>query len=486
MVLRFIERRHQIAKLTKREYTTFLTVGTFITTAGLTQTLSFSPGISVVSGGNGAGKSTLLGAAWRCLTGLEPQEGSTVPGVPAWLGELRISGTHAGVPFEAEFYVDSGSKNSTFPSSVFYIDPAAETEEVLRHFRSDPQSSDLLEGVDPASFDSNQLQSLAYILRREYSEFLVYEVTAFSADDTPFPYFEVTSMGKRYTLQQMGRGELVAAYLLWRLQELPSGAVVLLEEPESHLAAFSQDKLVDTIVSIVVERDLCVVVSSHSPGFFQKLPAEHVVLVSSLPSPSIYCGLSTSELANHLGVQPRTAAVVLVEDQVAAEFFHAILSALDRDALRHLDVRAVASGQSGVKRIVSEVSSSVSDQVRILGVLDGDQRPRSAQTSAGKIGYLVGDSAPEVLLRETINRWRLGEYADWSSPLPGGNGGLRLCLERLDGRDLHDWMFELAEEFGGLRPTVRAITELVLRDPSLKTQCEDMVTWLRSQGRLPS
>lgn len=328
MVLRFIERRHQLRSLTRRNYTTRLTVGTFITSTDVPQTLSFSPGISVVSGGNGAGKSTLLGAVWRCLTGLEPQEGSTIPNVPPWLGQLKIVGTHAGVPFEAEFDVASRKKASSFPSLVYYVDPAAETEEVLRHFRTDPQSSDLLEGVEPASFDENQIQALAYILRRDYSEFLVYEITAFSADDTPLPYFEATSMGKRYALQQMGRGELAAAYLLWRLQELPPGTVVLLEEPESHLAAFSQDMLVDAIVSIVVERDLCVVVSTHSPGFFQKLPAEHVVLVSSLPSPSIRRGLSVSELSNHLGVRPRTAAVVLVEDEVAAEFLHAILSAL--------------------------------------------------------------------------------------------------------------------------------------------------------------
>lgn len=486
MVLRFIQRQHQIARLTRRNYTTRLTVGNFVTTEGLPQTLLFSPGISVVSGGNGAGKSTLLGAIWRCLTGLEPEEGSTIPGAPAWLGQLKIAGTHADVPFEAELDFASQNSTSALPFSVFFIDPAAETEEVLRHFRSDPRSSDLLEGVDPASFDGSQLQALAYILRREYSEFLVYEVTAFSADDNPLPYFEVASMGKRYTSQQMGRGELVAAYLLWRLQELPPGAVVLLEEPESHLAAFSQDRLVDAIVSIAVERDLCLVVSSHSPGFFQKLPAEHVVLVSSLPSPSIRCGLAASEVANHLGVRARTAAVVLVEDQVAAEFLHAILWALDRDALRYLDLRAVASGQSGVKRIVGEVSSSPADQVRILGVLDGDQRPRGGHASAGKIGYLVGDSAPEVILRDTISRWRSGEFADWDCPLPGGSEGLRLCLERLDGRDLHDWIFELAEEFGGLRPAIRATTDLVLRDPSLKIPCEEMVSWLRSQGRLPS
>ncbi|MFY1651572.1 AAA family ATPase [Solwaraspora sp. WMMB762] len=485
MVLRFIERRQQIESLARRNYTTRLTVGTFVTTAGLPQSLIFSPGISIVSGGNGAGKSTLLGAVWRCLAGQEPQEGSTIPNVPPWLCQLKIAGTHADVPFEAELDVGSQTTSSTFPSSVFYVDPAAETEDVLRHFRSDPQSFDLLEGVEPASFDGSQLQALAYILRREYSEFLVYEVTAFSVDDTPLPYFEVASMGKRYALQQMGRGELVAAYLLWRLQELPPGAVVLLEEPESHLAAFSQEKLVDAIVSIVVKRDLCLVVSSHSPGFFQKLPAEHVVLVSSLPSPSIRCGLPAAEVANHLGVQPRTAAVVLVEDQVAAEFLHAILSSLDRDALRYLDVRAVASGQSGVKRIVSDISSSAADQVRILGVLDGDQRPRGGQASEGLIGYLVGDSAPEVLLRQTINRWRSGEFDDWDSPLPGGSDGLKLCLERLDGRDLHDWIFELADEFGGLRPVIRAITDLVLREPFLKNQCEEMVNWLRSQGRLP-
>jgi len=108
----------------------------------------------------------------------------------------------------------------------------------------------------------------------------VYEITAFSEDEAPLPYFEVVSMGKRYSLLQMGRGELAATYLLWKLDSAAPGSVVLVEEPESHLAAFSQDLLVDAMVSAVVDRDLCLIISSHSPGFFQRLPSRNVILVS--------------------------------------------------------------------------------------------------------------------------------------------------------------------------------------------------------------
>lgn len=486
--MRLAERAARLQKLSRRTYSTVLQHAQIDVTLGdgrhTVLQLDFSPGITVISGGNGAGKSTLLGATWRCLSGSEPEAGSAIPGIPKWLHGIHIRGRHGGQQWAASFDTMTGTKNSSFSKEVVFIDPAAETEEILRQFRLDPQHADLLEGVDPSAFGRDQLETLSYVLRREYSEFLVYEVTAFSTDDSAVPYFEAASMGKRYSLLEMGRGELAAAYLLWRLREQQAGTVVLLEEPESHLAAFSQDNLVDAIVALVVERDLCLVVSSHSPGFFQKLPPDHVVMVSSLPNPMIRAKMSASEIGSHLGVEPHTAAVVLVEDQVAAELLHAILSATDRETLRHLDIRAVRTGESGVQRIVNEIAAGSRDSVRILGLLDGDQRGTEEGAPPGPIGFLIGSSAPETLLRELLTEWWYGQHVGWRPPLPGGEDALRMALERLDGRDLHDWIHELAQEFGSLRAVVRAGVELALTLDTYQKQSDEMVSWLRRQSRL--
>jgi hypothetical protein len=472
-------------KLSRRSFDTHLETASISVADGEPLTLTFAPGLSVICGGNGAGKSTLLGAIWRCLAGEMPPEGHSIPGVPPWLKSIEIVGGGRTPSWSASFDVAAGDMESQFSKPVIYIDAAAETEHILTQIRSDSQPYDLLEGIDPSPFSKAQIETLSYILRREYSEILVYEITAFSEDEVPLPYFEVVSMGKRYSLLQMGRGELAATYLLWKLDSAAPGSVVLVEEPESHLAAFSQDLLVDAMVSAVVDRELCLIISSHSPGFFQRLPSRNVILVSSLPTPQIRSGLPAGQVARHFGVLPRIYAMILVEDKVAAELLHCLLVALDRDALTHLDIRAVSTGESGVIRIVQDVLRGPQDDVAILGVLDGDQRPKNGQTLDENIHYLVGDSAPEVLLRQVLSRWRNGELPAWTPMLPEGADALRLSLERLDGRDLHDWIFELGREYGGLRRIMTVAVDALLSDDASKEDAIKMIEWLRSRSRLP-
>ncbi len=482
MALRYAERQVRLTKLIKRRYTTALREARLISRDGVSHSFTFAPGLSVLSGGNGAGKSTLLGSMYRCISEDDPERSSPIPGVSPWLKSISIDGLHAGTHCEASYDLVSGTRQSNFSASVHYIDAAAETEGILQRFRSDPQHGDLLEGVDPSSFSPDQLKTLSYILRREYSDVFVYEVTAFSEEETPVPFFEVRSMDQQYSLTKMGRGELAAVYLLWRLEELAPGSIVLIEEPESHLAVFSQEYLVDALIASAVERDLCLIVSSHSPGFFQKLPAGSVTLVSSLPAPSITSNLSTAQIAGHLGVRPQVAALVLVEDDVASEFAKAILSAVDREALSRLDIRSVATGESGVRRILHDVRGGSDSGLVVLGLLDGDQRP-SVIPAPSRIGYLVGNGPPETVVREFFHRWRSGKFVDWTPFLPGGEDALRMTLEGLDGRDLHDWIYELAGEYGGLRPVMRVAVDLLLSDADTRRSCEELVAWLRSAGR---
>ncbi|MFI2709154.1 ATP-dependent nuclease [Micromonospora sp. NPDC018662] len=450
------------------------------TVNGDTQRLSFSPGLTVLSGGNGAGKSTLLGALHRCLAGELADDSQSIPGVPPWLESIEVTLIRGGseTKFSSNFRPTDLSVGQSF--EVFYIDPAAETEEILRQVRLDAQPRDLLEGVDPSPFAKSQVEYLSYVLRREYSEVLAYEITEFSSDDTPRPFFEVTSMMQRYSLLNMGRGELSAAYLIWKLWSLPPGSVVLLEEPENHLAAFSQPQLADMVIASIVERDLCMVVSTHSPGFFQRLPSKHVSLVSSLPTPQVASNLGTAEIASHLGLSPVVSAIALVEDRVGAMVLAELIAMLDSELVRYLEVRFVANGESGINKVLHEMAGQGGELVTFLGIYDGDQR--GAVKDTGKIAYLIGDAAPEVVLRGAFSAWRAGGFSDWTPAFPGGASRLRLILERLDGRDLHDWVIELGREVGGLQAAVRAAVELALKDETLRGQAVGLVEWLRNKA----
>lgn len=469
-----------LQRLSKRKYTASLAHAHFTTMSGKVETLAFARGITVISGGNGAGKSTLLGALWRCVSGADPEPGTYIPNAPAWLRKIEVIGEAKNAGWKASFDLVNSDRSSDFTGDVFYIDPAAESLEILRLFRLDNQVGDLIEGLDPAPFSSKQVEMLSFILHRSYSEFSVYEVTELREDDAPIPFFLAISMGKQYSIEQMGRGELAAAYLLWRLASVPKGSIVLIEEPESHLAAFSQDCLVDAIVAAAVEQDLCIVVSSHSPGFFLRLPSDNVSLVSSLPLPRIQSELTSRQIATHLGVRDSVKAILLVEDPAASAYARALLEMVDRDALRQVEIKTVSTGESGIKRIMSEVQSE-SIVIPILGLLDGDQRN---STTDGAVNFLVGDKAPEDVLRDATLKWRSGEFANWLPTPAVDTHELRMALERSDGRDLHDWIHDLAAEFGGLRSIMPVLVNLLLEDQQMREQCLELAKWIRARGNL--
>ncbi|MET9019249.1 AAA family ATPase [Actinopolymorpha sp. NPDC004070] len=481
--LRFAERRKWFRQLERRSYATSLSVAKFTSSSGELLNLEFTPGLHVISGGNGAGKSTTLGALSRCLgvsTNRERDQFS-LPSVPAWLAKLEVSGTHNDTQWSAAMDFVAPELVGDCPAPTFYVNPSSETEQILLQFKEDDSPGDLTEGVDPAPFSEDACQLVSYLLRRNYSSIETYEVTAYSEEDDPVPFFVVSSMGRTYDLMGMGRGELSAIYLVWRLNQIPAGSVVLLEEPESHLAVFSQDALVDTLVKIVIDQNLAVVASSHSPGFFERLPNGSVTMLSALPQPAISSGLSTAAVARHLGIPSRGETICLItEDRLAAEMLRAVLARFDEELLSHTMIWYANSGMSGVRRIADELKAVQGARHQVVGILDGDQR----SVAGDKFGYLIGDGAPEVVIRGEFDNWRSGAIQNWSPLLPGGAENLIRALERADGSDGHDWFEAVAKECGGLQVFMSACLDLMCRNEELESQAAVLVSWIRSRHRV--
>ena len=234
MALRYAERRKTLDSLVKRAYPTAIQSAQVAFGSSQTESLTFRPGLTVVAGGNGAGKSTVLAALFFCHSLDEVLlKANDVP----WLRSLSATGIADGHEWQAGVNFITGDRSGERPFECVYINASSETEMILQQLGGDANVGDLLEGLDPLVLDNEIPQSLGYALRREYSTLQVYEIDAFveTDRDLPIPYFVVESMGTRYSLPKMGRGELCAFYLLWRLERLASGSIVLLEEPESHL-----------------------------------------------------------------------------------------------------------------------------------------------------------------------------------------------------------------------------------------------------------
>lgn len=468
-----------LQSLPRRTYTTVFDLVTITTSGGREQRLTIGPGLTILCGGNGAGKSTTLGALWRCLSSDEAGP-SCLPPVPPWIVNLHVAGTHDDQNWTTSYDLSTSTFSGHCPVEVYYLDAAASTEELIHMVRKDDNPDDLLEGIDASSLDGELVEILSLTLRRNYDVVEVYEVTSFSENDDPVPFFAVTSMGKRYDLRTMGRGELAAIYLIWSLSRIEPGAIVLIEEPECHLADYSQRHLLDVLSYFAVERNLALIVSSHSPGLFRPLPSNHVVLVATLPLPVFRSGLSTDELTMHLGLEETGKnTLIVVEDQAAAAFLRAIVDHIDHALLQHIAICYCQNGASSVERVLSELRRHIRPRnFKILGILDGDMRSPGSATLLD-VSFLPGDKAPESVIRDVLDKWRGEISKSWSPPLAGGAETLELELARSDGLDHHDWLSSISGRYGDLANFVTAMTDLVLKDSALLGEAQTLIGWLR-------
>ncbi|WP_165952638.1 AAA family ATPase [Kribbella albertanoniae] len=488
--MRFVERQKALLQLPKRNYRSSLFSAAIETQAGESLEIKFAPGITVLCGGNGAGKSTTLETLWTSLVDSEEYDGfRPAAWATKWISIISISGQHEGEDWDTSLNLETGDVSGDCPAPVVFLDAAAETGLLLSTFLNQDGrqlNEELLEGIDPDPFSDDQLQLLSYVLRRRYEKLETFEVTSFSEDDSAMPFFQATSMGMTYPLTGMGRGELCAAFLIWKLSRIEPGSIVFLEEPESHLATWSQKALAEVVTTLIVKRDLTVVASSHSPGFFGHFDTRHIALLSASPRPEVRSGMDIIELGRHLGLQPSRAAMILVEDTVAAEFCRAVLAAVDRPLVAMVSFKFTKSGESGVRRTVGDTAGAPGDDFVIVGVLDGDQKEKDSVATRFAYEYLPGSESPEVILRHATDEWRTGAYLEWDVPLPGGADRLKLLLERFDGEDPHDWLHLLGVEYGGLSKVVEALTMLLLLSDALAAEATEFSIALRERLQQPA
>ncbi|WP_170981663.1 AAA family ATPase [Nocardioides dongxiaopingii] len=360
---------------------------------------------------------------------------------------------------------------------VFYIDPSADTERLLERISTDDAPDDLIEGLDPYPLAERELELLSFLLNRRYASVSVYEVTAYSDQDEPDPYILANCMGVSYPLNRMGRGEFSAIYLVWRLSRMPAGSVVLLEEPESHLAYASQEPLIDVIIKYAIDGDLAIVMSTHSPAMIDRVPEGSVHLISALPTPTVHATKSRAEVSKHLGLKRVRTISLITEDPTAAHMLRALIDARAPDVSPRCVILHSINGESGVRRVAEELAKSPELRFHpLLAVLDGDQRDGAAHHEA----ILPGTTSPEILIEEMLRRWWMGDLQDWSPRLMGGVDRVKRQLDYADGRDHHDWLQVMSEPFGGNAPFIAAIVDLLLLDAELSRQLDEMLSRIRS------
>lgn len=435
--------------------------------------LNFSGGITAICGANGAGKSSIL-EGLRSALPFDRSDHQARPHLSK--GKIvAILANRQGRSF-FKFDLETRQLSTTVPQGIaaVYIDAAVSAKDrqlLSRHGNIE----ELLQGVGARESTTKEIEAVNYVLGKEYKEILTYEIEDLDGSEDPVvPFFQVKDRQASYDTFSMGLGELAIHYFLWALRRAPAQSILLLEEPEIHVAPFSQERLFYVIAERAAEKALWTVLVTHSPAIIRRIPKEHLRLVSRLEGEvTVEIPSSIDQLNAALGIPATTELAIFVEDKRGVDVVFAILRLGGYPDLRQTEILRVG-GESELRSVLEHLPRL--RRVRMIGLFDGDQRDKQKFEGAVAYSFLPGSLPPEEILREVV----LKSQNATAKELGVEVSRLRAILAGSAGRDDHDWFTDLATGAGVTTPELayRLLNVATKEDPEIARQVEELLSLL--------
>jgi hypothetical protein len=298
---------------------------------------------------------------------------------------------------------------------------------------------ELLEGYSPRDATEEELALLSYVVGKNYESCQTFEIDSYS-DEAVFPYFFVSSGDISYGSETMGFGEMSLHLMLWQLNRIQPNSILLIEEPETYISPRSQNRLMDVVAKVALQKGLWVIITTHSPNIVSQIPNEHIKLLFREGSRlGLLNNPGQSQLESVLGIIPTYKGILLVEDESASFLSKAWLQHFAPDVLSHYEI--VIAGSEGEIINALQHFPKVGPWLTIIGLFDGDSRVRVTNAYNWRYAFLPGELAPEQLMRAAVR----GNSSELASRLGRSATDISLLLGELEGDDHHDWFTSLAE-----------------------------------------
>jgi len=279
-----------------------------------------------------------------------------------------------------------------------YVSPIVAINEIgILYNSSLPYDIDKLRESRSMVMSPRDREGLRAILGRRFDSVMAYEVNLNSPTEEEYsiPFFVAKSGLNEVNGLEFSLGELWVSFLFWfLLRQAKAGSVVLIDEPEAFIAERGHRSLVDEIARIGLQRDLQIILATHSASMLSRFPVQKMRLFSG-PAGMVTVTPPSSmvQLRDSVGIATPTRAIVLVEDQMAAAALKAVLADNDLALAREVDVVPVGGKDEVLNgcRVLR-----MSRRIPIFGVLDGDLRDTAPNPySADRVFFLPGSGSPE-------------------------------------------------------------------------------------------
>lgn len=205
-----------------------------------------------------------------------------------------------------------------------------------------------------------QLEQLSYIMGRQYEEASTRTVRGIT--------LPTCRSGQPYSGFDMGGGETSVITLLSRVQAMPNGGLMVIEEIELGLHAEAQARLVHVLMGICVRKRLQIVCTTHSEVILDRLPRQaRVLLRRSGDDHEALTGVSTRFAIHEMSGEIQPELQIYSEDRLAAAL---IEEALDGAVRARVRVDDIGSNSTLARQAVSHLRTN--GALRAISAFDGD------------------------------------------------------------------------------------------------------------------
>jgi hypothetical protein len=292
--------------------------------------------------------------------------------------------------------------------AVNYRDPSRECNRILEYLKSTENVDELLDGVEESSLfrSENNKTEIESIVGKRYRSIAVFEIDDVLAADYTFPLFRVvTNRGVEYDNCEMGMGEFLCFYIFWFLHWVPKESILLLDEIDTYLSAYSQRKLVDFLAYQSSERSISVLLTTHSQQVIEPIGLDNTVIIAA------YLGGEASLVkpkheGNYLvawGLSIPIRGAILVEDYFAELFLVALLRNTYPELLEEFEIIQLRC-DSNIVKVAKHFEPHKPLQYELLGIFDADQSSKIGPLS--KCSHLYVSALPAgAMERPEITVW---------------------------------------------------------------------------------
>ena len=292
--------------------------------------------------------------------------------------------------------------------------------------------------VSAVVFDQNRLDRLSYILNHKYTAAKM--ALSDIDDERRVPVLQRNRAG--YSGYHQGQGETTITELIQA--DLPKYGLILIDEIESSLHPRAQRRLVRDLANVARERELQIILTTHSPYIIEELPENaRMQIFWSEDDRKVMTGVSAQFAMSKMDDSPHPDCEVYVEDESSKTMISEILSQRSPDLLARVQV--ITFGAASVGYQLGQMVDGKRFPRATAVFLDGDCK------AAPGCHVLPGIDAPERAVFDALRQ--IGWRDLWTRVKRTTSDVADACEAAMNLSDHHDWV-EYAAKKLSLAPTV--------------------------------